>query len=164
MRKTLTYTVKAANRDHGKVFFLTEMSALAAEAWAARAFLAMAKSGADIPPDIRASGFAGLAMLGMQAFAGVEYHEVAPLLAEMMECVQIVPDPSNPAIVRGIFGDDDIEEVTTLLELRREVFGLHVDFSALAAAWKTLAASEGTGPEGMKTDGISFPIPMSPES
>ena len=39
-RRTLIYTVKSDNRDKGKKFQITEMSASRGEAWAMRALLA----------------------------------------------------------------------------------------------------------------------------
>ena len=140
-RKTLTYAVATPGRDQNKTFLLTEMSAFAAERWAMRAFLALARSGVDIPEEIETAGMAGLALVGVRAFAGVAYDDLAPLLDEMMTCVQMVPDPARPQVVRPLFGEDDVEEVATLLELRREVFGLHVDFSAVAALWKSRVAT-----------------------
>ncbi|MNL82434.1 hypothetical protein D3C87_2098140 [compost metagenome] len=46
-----------------------------------------------------------------------------------MGCVQIQPSPS---VVRPLI-DDDIEEVATLFHLRKQVLGLHMDFSTAAA-------------------------------
>ncbi len=55
----------------------------------------------------------------------------------MFECVQVLPDPKNSSFARelepaGGDGDYDIEEVTTRMHLRLEVFKLHVDFSTAA--------------------------------
>src|SRR5690242_21778037 len=52
MRKTLRYTVAEEGRDKGKTYLLTEMSASQAEMWAARAFLAMANNGIEIPAQL----------------------------------------------------------------------------------------------------------------
>ena len=61
----------------------------------------------------------------------------------MMGCVQAVPDPKRPDLVTKLFDDASIEEISTYLTLRKAVFGLHVDFSELAAAYKSaLAASK----------------------
>ncbi len=128
MRKTKTLTLAGDDRDAGKTFLLTEMSAMAAERWATQAFLALAKSGVEIPDDIASRGLQGVAALGWQALAGLEYVHAEPLLATMLGCVQIV----EKHITRPVL-EDDIEEVATLLTLRKEVFGLHVDFSKLAA-------------------------------
>lgn len=131
MRKTATIAIEAG-RDAGKVFFLRELSASQAEKWAARAFLGLAKSGVDIPDDISRAGLAGIAAMGLRAIGGMQFAELEPLLDEMFACVQIIPDPTRPIVIRALI-EDDIEEVSTRLRLRKEVFGLHVDFSAAGA-------------------------------
>jgi hypothetical protein len=127
-RKSATITISAEGRDQGKVFHIKELPAMQAERWATRALLALAKSGVEIPDDIASAGLAGVASLGMKAFAGLNYDDAEPLLAEMLACVSVIPDPSNPNIMRSDI-ESDIEEVATLLKLRSEVFKLHVNFS-----------------------------------
>src|SRR5512147_2710546 len=112
MRKTKTVTVNAQNRDNGKSFLLTEMPALKAEKWAARAFLALAKSGIELPDSATSNGMAGFASVGFEAIGRLDWADAEPLLDEMMTCVQISP---SPGVVRPLVeGADDIEEVTTL--------------------------------------------------
>lgn len=123
MRKTNQITF-SEGRDKGKTFLLTEMGAVQAEKWAARALLAVAKSGVDLPENLAGAGMAGLAVLTFKALSGVTFAEVEPLLDEMMACVQIV----EPAMTRSVTLDD-IEEVSTILRLRAEVFTLHTGFS-----------------------------------
>ena len=132
MRKTLTYTVTDSGRDQGKAFLITEMSAADAEDWALRAFFALMNSGIDIPDEVADMGFAGIATVGLKALGKVEYAKAKPLFDDMMTCVQVVPDPGKPNVVRSLI-DTDIEEVTTRLKLRSEVFKLHTDFLAAAA-------------------------------
>jgi len=139
MRKTTIVTIEAENRDKGKTFLLTEMPAAQAEKWAARAFLAMVKSGVEIPDDVADMGMAGLATLGIKALGGISWELAEPLLDEMFECVQIQPDPArNPKFARPL-AEDDTEEVMTRFTLRRAVLELHVDFS-LAAKLSTSKA------------------------
>ena len=126
-RKVIDYTVADAGRDKDKVFQLTEMPAAQAERWAMRAFQALARSGTDLG-DLALMGMQGLAQAGLRAFAFLPFHEAEPLLAEMMDCVRIKPDPRNASVVR-LLVDDDIEEVSTRLKLRAEVLKLHTDFS-----------------------------------
>jgi len=135
VRKEIDYTVPGApgpdNRDGGKMFRLREMPAMQAEKWAMRAFMLVARSGVDIGT-MRGPGSGGmqeLALLGVQALMTVRYEEAEPLLDEMLQCVSIVPDPKHPEIVRRLVGDDDIEDVQTILALRNEVFKLHTGFS-----------------------------------
>ena len=128
MRKELTITIDTPGRDVNKTFYIKEMSALKAERWATRALLALLKSNVDIPEDIAQAGMAGVAAVGLRAFGGINFTDAEPLLAEMLACVQIIPDPSRPMVKRALV-EDDIEEVTTLLRLREEVLSLHTGFS-----------------------------------
>jgi len=125
MRKEKKIKISADNRDKGKTFLLTEMPAMRIERWATRAFLALAKGGVHIPPDIAAQGLAGVAQMGLEALSGLQPDVAEPLLDEMMECVQIV---ESETVTRSLT-PDDIEEVSTILQLRAEVFTLHTGFS-----------------------------------
>ena len=128
-RKTLVVTIDASGRDAGKAFLVTEMAARAAEKWAAKAFLALAKSGVEIPEDVASSGVVGIATLGLKMFAGLSFADAEPLLDEMAACWRLIPDPSRPEITRGLLpSGDDIEEVATYLRLRRETLELHAGF------------------------------------
>lgn len=122
------------NRDKGKNFFITEMSASQAERWAMRAFMAMARSGVEIPPDVARSGMAGIMTIGLNALAsGLSYEDAEPLLDEMFACVEYMPDiKHHPELKRRPF-EEDIEEISTRLRLRSEVLNLHVDFSSAGA-------------------------------
>jgi hypothetical protein len=131
-RKEITITIEDSGRDQGKVFLIKEMAASQAEKWAARAFLALAKSGVDIPDDIENAGLAGIAALGVKALSGMTFAEAEPLLDEMMACVSIIPDPKRPSVTRHLI-EDDIEEIKTRLKLRAEVFKIHFDFFTSAA-------------------------------
>jgi hypothetical protein len=133
MRKTATITIAAEGRDKGKVFQLKEMPASQAERWAMKVFLALAKSGVDIPEDVMQSGMAGIAAIGFKALAGMNYYDVEPLMDEMFQCVQAMPDPGKPAVLRNLI-EDDIEEVKTRLVLRKEILLLHVNFSPAAGS------------------------------
>jgi hypothetical protein len=127
-RKEIIITIDDDGRDRGKAFTIRELSAMKAERWAARALLALMHSGIDVPEDVADAGFAGIAAIGVRAFAGVDFAEAEPLMAEMLTCCQIIPDPSRPQVHRPII-EDDIEEVATLLRLREEILSLHLGFS-----------------------------------
>lgn len=143
-RRVVTVTIAEAGRDQNKTFQLTEMSAAAAEDWAVRAFLALARSGVDIPEDVENAGFSGIATLGIRAFGGVNHADARPLMDEMFNaCVRILPDPAHPNVVRALI-DDDTEEVSTRLWLRGEVLKLHVDFSKVAALLSSTKTATGT--------------------
>lgn len=126
-RNTLNYTVTDEGRDHGKVFVLTEMPARRAESWAMRAIIALMKNNPQIPAGFERLGMAGMAELGMKALSGLDYEVVQPLMDEMLSCVQFMPDPAKPHVVRPLV-DTDTEEVVTLLRLRAEVWKLHTGF------------------------------------
>jgi len=130
MRRTKDVSIDAEGRDKGKQFHITEMPASRAEDWAVRAFLALAKSGVEVPEDIQAMGFAGLAAFGLQALSGLTFEETKVLMDEMWQCVVYVPDPSKPSVTRALI-EDDIEEVATRLKLRKEILSLHSDFFSL---------------------------------
>src|SRR5690606_16539051 len=117
-RKTTTVTITDANRDRGKVFLLTEMHASQAESWAMRALLALMAGGVELPEGFEHTGMAGMAEDGLKMLAELRYEVAEPLLAEMMGCVQIIPDPQKPDVVRPLI-EEDIEEIPTRIQLRR---------------------------------------------
>lgn len=132
-RKEIFYTEDTKGRDLGKMFFIREMSATQAEWWAIRAGMAMARSGVELPDNFADMGIAAMAGTGLKMVSQIPAAEAKPLLDELMECVQCVPDSSNQSIKRKLI-DDDIEEIATRLKLRMEVFKLHVDFFTAAAS------------------------------
>lgn len=132
MRREVDVTVETEGRDKGKVFHLREMSADAAEEWAFRIFLSLSRAGVDLPAEVMNGGMAAVAacMPGIMAsvlingVGSLEFAELRPLLAQMMDCVQI----REPSVIRSLT-PDDIEEVATRIFLRGEVFKLHTGFS-----------------------------------
>lgn len=123
-RKTATVKIDAQGRDFGKTFVITELSAFAAEEWAGRALFAMLNAGVQIPDNVAKGGLAGVAALGIGALTKMSFESAKPLLDEMLTCVQIQPSPK----VTRAWIEDDIEEVSTLLTLRKEVLNLHMGF------------------------------------
>lgn len=130
-RKEVDITISEEGRDSGKIFHLKEMPALRAEKWAYRAIMAVARSGVDIG-DAATGGMQALARLGIEAIVKVHMEDVEPLLDEMLECISVKPNPKNLNVVRPLRVDEDIEEVRTLLQLRKEVLNLHLGFSQIA--------------------------------
>lgn len=162
-RKTEAVVITTGGRDQGKHYLLTEMPASKAESWAFRAFGAMARAGIDIPEEIVASGMVGLSALGLKAFLASDWADVEPLLADMMACVQMRPDPDKPDILRTLI-EDDIEEPATRARLRDEVFKLHVGFSiadsllnAVGLAMKLLVG--GVNTEMLMDESEQLPLP-----
>ncbi len=124
-RKTLKVTVE----DDGelKSFLITRMSGADTEAWALELFFAMSNAGVEIPDNLEALGFAGLAQIGLSALGKIPYEKAKPLLEKMMTCVQAMPNPEDDRIVRPLV-DSDTVDLTTRFKLRKEVFNLHTDF------------------------------------
>jgi hypothetical protein len=136
-RKESRYSVTdEKSRDFGKVFLITEMPATQAEAWAYRAILALMRSGIEIPEDVKNSGMAGIASMGLSALSGIRWDDLKPLLEEMMACVQIIPNPKDERVVRRMI-ESDVEEPVTLASLKFEVFKLHTDFFDAASLLKS---------------------------
>lgn len=129
-------------RDKGKRFLIEEMSAARSEEWATRALFTAMNCGVEVPDEILASGFAGVAALGIKSLSKVPFELAKPLFAEMMTCVQYEFEPGKPGGARPLI-DDDIEEVATRLKLRKAVLMLHMDsFIAAAQSVQALGAAD----------------------
>ncbi len=130
MRKEIDITITSEGRDKGKVFHIKEKSAVEAERWALRVLRGIAKSGADLPmldpESLQNGGMQMLFMIGLQAAISLEFEESEILMDEMLQCVSVKPSPN---IERPLLPEDDIEEVSTLIWLRKEVLDLHMGFS-----------------------------------
>ena len=144
----MTVVIDDDNRDKGKTFVLTEMPAAQAEKWALRIISAMARAGVELPEDVQ--GMAGIAAIGLHALSNINFYDVEPLLDEMWQCVQIMPDTRHPSIVRPLV-DNDIEEVQTRLRLRKDVLELHLSFSTPVGP----STSETTAPAGSDNTSMS---------
>ena len=122
-RKEATFTAESG-RDKGKSFLITEMAASQAESWAIRVILAVGNAGIEIPDGLASQGMAGLMAVGYMNLLKIPYEAAKPLLEEMMGCVQYAPSVT----VKRPLIEDDIEEVTTRLSIRKAVWNLHMDF------------------------------------
>lgn len=141
MRKTKIVRIETEGRDFGKHFLITEMDAMRAEKWAMQALLAMARGGINVPDDVLTSGAIGILVAGLSSITKLPFEDARPLLDEMLTCIALVPDPSkrdamntDRPITRPVIWDDDVndsdvQEVSTILFLRKEVAELHVGFS-----------------------------------
>jgi hypothetical protein len=138
-RKTSTYTVDSEGRDKGKQFLLTEMPATKAEDWAIRVMLALGAANVDIPEGALQLGMAALAEIGLKKLFAIEAAAIRPLLAELMECAELVPNPQKPQVKLAYpMFESQVEEVKTLLLLKWEVLKLHMDFSFAAGLSESL--------------------------
>ena len=122
-RKETTF-VAETGRDLGKKFLITEMSASQAENWAFQVILAVGNAGIEIPEGLASQGMSGLMAIGYMNLIKIPFDAAKPLLDEMMNCVQIIPS----ANIKRKLIEEDIEEVTTRLQLRKSVWNLHMDF------------------------------------
>lgn len=128
-RKTRDIVITDENsRDNGKVFRIKEKSVYEAEFWAMRAFGGMIEAGVEIPQSDMS--MQGLAQYGLGSIMKIKTPLLKELLDEMMDCVSIVPNPEKePQLTRKLLPNDPyIQELTTLVKLRTEIFLLHVDF------------------------------------
>lgn len=144
MRKSEIVVVPSwpGNRDGGKSFRITEMSATRAEKWAMRALLMLKGSGERIPSNVQGLGMVGIAILGLNVFlqGSIRPEDLEPLMDEMLTCVEIIRDPRHPEVATPLVSDDDVEEVQTRLWLRSEVLRVHTNFSPAEALSKLISA------------------------
>jgi hypothetical protein len=141
--------IEREGRDHGKIFWITEMSASAGEHWAGRLLTMLAAGNADVPPGFFQLGFEGCAAwVAVHGIGGIDWAVAYPLLQEMMACVTIQPDAARPNVTRELL-EDDIEEIVTRLTLREAWFDTHLGFSVRARYWtSTTDTSETNSPSG----------------
>lgn len=131
--ETITISGEPGNRDNGKVFVITEMDAMTGERWAGRITELVLASGVELPKDsgekpTEKDGAAGLAQL---VSIGV------PLLRALHDpdidkatwaCIKYQHAPNHPlqAIMPG--EACQIEEISTVTELRMAVMRMHTGF------------------------------------
>lgn len=126
-RKETTF-IATSKRDKGKKFRIQEMDAYRAEDWAMRALMAAIKSGADVGKIDEGAGMAGIAAIAAKSLGVIDVTIARELRDELMACVQYVgASPGGQEVLRAVTADD-IEDVTTLLALRKAVLLLHIDF------------------------------------
>jgi len=159
-RKTVEVTITAEGRDHGKKFVITEMSAMKAERWGIRAAMAMSKADLNIDPQLLAAGLGGIAVVGLKGLSGANFNEVEPLLAELMTCVQFVGASPSGTEVRRDVGEDDFEEISTLLKIRYEAFSLTTGFSRAAPLLTMIQGRLREAGESLST--LTSPLPSEP--
>lgn len=141
MRRTRNVTIEGTpdeNRDAGKVFIVTEVSAVQAEEWGLRALMALGTGGITVPQEMADAGLMGVALISYQAFMGAREDAVMPLWREMLPaCVTQsvsagVTLPWSPILV---------EEPSTLLQLRQQILELHTGFTLAELAQRLKAAT-----------------------
>ena len=138
--KTKQITIEHG-RDKGRVFLITEMSAAHADNWAMRALIALANGGVDLGGLSPQQGMMGMAGVALDALGRLKADDAIPLLNELLDCVQIIPEGGRPRPLNMDF--NDVEDFTTLWRLRKEVFALHTDFLQHAFGKTTGSEEEG---------------------
>lgn len=138
--KTKQITIEYG-RDKGRVFLITEMSAAHADNWAMRALIALANGGVDLGGLSPQQGMMGMAGVALDALGRLKADDAIPLLNELLDCVQIIPEGGQPRPLNMDF--NDVEDFTTLWRLRKEVFALHTDFLQHAFGKTTESEREG---------------------
>lgn len=123
-KKVSAKPAKDAGRDHGKTYLITEMDAFRSEWWAIRLALALGKAGMELPEHVQ--GMAAIAAAGFNVLMRIDPADARPLLDEMLSCCAYQHAPGHPTLPltdKGV-----VEEASTLLRLRKEVFTLHTGF------------------------------------
>lgn len=138
--KTKQITIENG-RDKGRVFLITEMAAAHADNWAMRALIALANGGVDLGSLRPQQGMMGMVKATLDALGKVKPEDAIPLLNELLDCVQIIPEGGKPRQLNMDF--NDVEDFTTLWRLRKEVFALHTDFLQHAFGKTTASEEEG---------------------
>jgi hypothetical protein len=91
--------------------------------------LALGAANVDIPDGALQLGMAALAEIGLKKLFAIDAVSIRPLLAELMECVEFIPNPQKPQVKVGYpLFESQVEEVKTLLMLKWEVLKLHISF------------------------------------
>lgn len=131
-RKEIPFIVEDDNRDNGKEFIITEMSAWDADELAQDLFRSMGESGfSGIPADVIAMGCAGLATLGLNVISAASPEVARKLRDRLMSTVQIVITHEGSRQVRTV-KPVDFEEVSTIRQVMDKVFKVNFDFLTIA--------------------------------
>lgn len=123
-----------AYRDNGKVFVLKEMDAYTGQKWATRALFTLGRSGLQLPLEALGGGWAALAGFGLQALLSADYHQVEPLLDEMLGYAKYEHVPGHPLQTIAAGPNCVVEEIKTFLTIHSALFKLHTGFSLPAAS------------------------------
>ncbi|WP_096978834.1 hypothetical protein [Escherichia coli] len=131
-RREIPFIVEENNRDKGKEFIITEMSAWDADELAQDLFRAMGETNfSGIPSDVIAMGCAGLATLGLNIISAASPEVSHKLRDRLLSTVQIVITHEGGRQVREV-KPIDFEEVSTIRQLMDKVFQLNFDFLTIA--------------------------------
>lgn len=132
--QTMTY-VAEHGEDSGKNFCITKMPVMKAEKWAAKALLAIMHGNPEIPEEAASMGILGLLQIGLSGLMKCKWEDVEPLLDEMLDYVEIIPDVSKPQVKRRLF-DGDVQDVRTIIGIRKAIWEFNTSFLSEGATQK----------------------------
>lgn len=133
MRKEITYIVEDDNRDKGKEFRITEMSAWDAEELSEELYRAMSQNEFhSLPADVVAMGCAGLATVGMSVLSASPLDVSRAISDRLLATVDIVIKHDGKENIRKV-RSIDFDEVSTIRTLKDKVFTLNFSFLSIAA-------------------------------
>ncbi|OOF43032.1 hypothetical protein BKK51_12170 [Rodentibacter trehalosifermentans] len=125
--KTKEITIEKG-RDAGVRFIITEMPVVKADKWATKVLIALMNAGVEVP-DVK-MGMLGITTMLLSSLQNVDAEKAIPLLDELLDCVQIIPEGGSPRKLD--LSMNDVQDFTTLWVLRKEALMLHLDFLQLA--------------------------------
>jgi hypothetical protein len=156
-----TRSDEPGHRDCGKVFVVTELSALEGEHWSSRLLKLVIEAGVDLPEGIdENSGSAGVAQLTAAQILGI-----APLISLLQDpeldaatwkSIKYIHAPGHPPQAIGVGDACQIEEISTITRLRVEMLKMHTGFFSAGKA-STSAPTSSAIPTGLRPTRISRP-------
>lgn len=136
MRKEKIITIEKG-RDAGKRFKIVEMSAYSIDNWATKVLMMIIGGGATMPDGVSTEDLNGISGLqtvlkyGLKSLCNADYEKTKPLLDDLLKCCYFLPDISGSSVqMTPEAVDTVVEDVTTLLTLKKEAFTIHFDFLA----------------------------------
>nr|DAX98245.1 MAG TPA: tail assembly chaperone protein [Caudoviricetes sp.] len=121
--KTKEVTIEKG-RDAGVRFLVTEMPVVKADKWATKVLIALVNAGVEVP-NVNA-GMLGITTMLLSSLQNIAEDKAIPLLDELLDCVQIIPEGGKPRPLD--LSMNDVQDFTTLWLLRKEALMLHIDF------------------------------------
>lgn len=125
--KTKELTIEKG-RDAGVRFIITEMPVVKADKWATKVLITLMNAGVEVP-DV-SMGMLGVTTMLLSSLQNVDADKAIPLMDELLDCVQIIPEGGSPRKLD--LSLNDVQDFTTLWVLRKEALMLHLDFLQLA--------------------------------
>lgn len=126
-RKSALVTINEG-RDKNKTYKITEMPCTQVDRWIMRAVFGLGEVGIDLPPDLLTMGAAPIMYAIASQINKLPSKLGIELSDELMQCVEIVED----RLTRGLV-ENDIEDVATRFQLKKEVLKLIFGFFVPAA-------------------------------